>query len=52
MYSVTLPRYLLEKGSANVSALSEGARLYDYVVNDGINKLGSWIDFAVKQVGR
>jgi hypothetical protein len=51
-FPVTLPPYLIEKPNSNVSALSEGARLYDYVANDGLNKLGSWIDFAAKQVGR
>jgi antiphage defense system Thoeris ThsB-like protein len=51
-FPVPLPPYLVEKPNSNVSALSEGARLYDYVANDGLNKLGSWIDFAAKQVGR
>ena len=47
---VSLPPYLVEKPNSNVSALSEGARLYDYVAHDGLNKLGSWIDFAAKQM--
>jgi hypothetical protein len=51
-FPVSLPPYLVEKPNSNVSALSEGARLYDYVANDGLNKLGSWIDLAAKQVGR
>jgi hypothetical protein len=49
---VSLPPYLKAKTSNNVSSLSEGAQLYDYVQNSGYQNLGVWIDAAAIRVGR
>lgn len=49
---VPVPRYLVVNDNTRVRALSEGARLYDYISNTGIQHLGSWIDTAAAQVGR
>jgi hypothetical protein len=51
-HPVPLPSYLTAKAGNNVTALSEGARVYDYVQNVGYQHLGSWIDTAAVQVGR
>ena len=50
--SVPLPRYLASPGPRGIRPLYEGARWFDYVANDGVYNLGSWLDFAAKQVGR
>jgi hypothetical protein len=50
--SVSLPRYLAAPGRHAVRPLYEGARSYDYVINDGNRNLGGWLDIAAKQVGR
>jgi hypothetical protein len=47
-----LPAYLKAKPSPQVTSLSEGAALYDYVQNSGYQNLGAWIDAAAAQVGR
>jgi antiphage defense system Thoeris ThsB-like protein len=46
---VPAPLYLSLKG---VAALSEGARHYEYVANNGVQNLSSWVDAAARQVGR
>lgn len=50
--SVSLPKYLAAPGSSGVRPLYEGARSYDYTMNDGVRNLGNWLDVAAKQVGR
>jgi hypothetical protein len=49
---VVCPQYLSVKRQSNVSSLSEGTRVYDYVVDSGARNLGSWVDTAAVQVGR
>lgn len=49
---VNRPQYLTKASQLYTAALSEGARVYDYVSDKGIQKMGSWIDFAATQVGR
>jgi hypothetical protein len=51
-HPVSLPPYLTAKTGNNVTALSEGTRLYDYVTQSGYQNLGSWIHAAAIQVGR
>ena len=49
---VTCPRYLDVKAQSRVSALSEGTLVYDYVADNGVQKLGLWIDAAAQRAGR
>jgi hypothetical protein len=49
---VTCPRYLGVKTLSHVSLLSEGTRVYEYVRESGVQKLGLWVDAAAQQVGR
>jgi hypothetical protein len=51
-HPVSFPAYLMNRADSNVIALSEGARVYDYVQSVGYQNLGSWIDSAAVQVGR
>jgi hypothetical protein len=39
------------KTQSNVSALSEGTRVYDYEAENGVQSFGSGVDAAAKQVG-
>jgi MTH538 TIR-like domain (DUF1863) len=47
--AVPAPPYLSIK---EVAALSEGVRHHEYVANNGVQNLGSWVDAAARQVGR
>jgi hypothetical protein len=49
---VNRPRYLTNAGQQYTAPLSEGARVYDYISDNGVQKLGSWIDSAATQAGR
>jgi hypothetical protein len=49
---VTFPSYLHANSKSNVTALSEGTRHYDYVADNGVQRLGLWVDAAARQVGR
>jgi hypothetical protein len=49
---ITCPRHLGVKTQSHVSPLSEGTRVYDYVRENGVQKLGLWVDAAAQQVGR
>lgn len=50
--TVTFPPYLSIKANSYVSALSEGARTYDYVADLGVQNIGTWINLAATQVSR
>jgi hypothetical protein len=50
--AVRLPPYLRDPAIRNLTQLSSGTSVYDYVNDDGHKNIGSWIDRAAQQVGR
>ncbi|MFZ3350795.1 MAG: TIR domain-containing protein [Xanthobacteraceae bacterium] len=49
---VSCPQYLTLKSNSHVTALSEGTWRYDYLSENGMQKLGMWLDTAARQVSR
>ena len=50
--AVPLPAYLKAPGTGLMAPLSNGARSYDYVTENGQVNLGAWVGHAAWQVGR
>jgi len=49
---VSLPKWLRDPPAGCVTALSEGASVYDFMRDEGHKNIGAWIDLAAQLAGR
>jgi hypothetical protein len=49
---VTIPPYLAVPAVGRITILATGTASHEYVLENGVANLGTWLDAAAKQVGR